>query len=379
MTELVGRRFDSGQAVRLTIADGRVSQADPATGADAAELWLGPGLVDLQINGFQGQEFNDLQLTEEKVEQVSVALDADGVTSYLPTATTHSFQMLENTMRVLAAARRNSPSVAARAPGFHLEGPYLSPQDGPRGAHPLEHIRAPDWDEFQRLQEAADGGIVLLTVSPEYDQAPEFIRQAVNSGVVVSIGHTAASSEQIRAAADAGASSSTHLGNGAHGVLPRHPNYLWDQLADDRLTACLIADGHHLPDAVLKTMVRAKSLERCVLVSDITGLGGMPPGRYESTSIGAVEVLEDGRLVVAGQRQYLAGAALPLRRGVVQVMRAAGLTLGEALPLATAAPARLIDAPLGGMEVGDRADLIQFRLPAEADALEIVQLVRSCE
>lgn len=379
--QLRGRRFDTGEPVVVSVRGGRVTSIEPDNVAAESDVFLGPGLVDLQINGFRGQEFNDLELTVEKAEQVSVALDEDGVTSYLPTATTHGYEMLRNTMQVLAQARRESAAVAARVPGFHLEGPYLSPHDGPRGAHPREHIRAPDWDEFQRLQEAADGGIRLLTVSPEYDEAPQFIRRAVDSGVTVSIGHTAANSDQIRAAADAGASCSTHLGNGAHGTLPRHPNYLWDQLADDRLTACLIADGHHLPDSVLKVCLRAKSLERCVLVSDITGLGGMPPGRYQSTSIGDVEVLEDGRLVVAGQRQYLAGAALPLRRGVTQVMKAAGLSLAEALPLASTMAARLVGLPAGRMEVGAEADLIRFRLPRSGDTLgdglEILELTRS--
>ncbi|MCA9179119.1 MAG: amidohydrolase family protein [Planctomycetales bacterium] len=371
MTTIAGRRFDTGESVRVSVERGVITAIEPQ--ADATD-WLGPGLVDLQINGYGGQEFNDLALTPEQVASVSTAMDRDGLTAYLPTATTHSFEMLRHTMSVLAEARRTIPEVAARAPGFHLEGPYLSPQDGPRGAHPLEHIRPPDWDEFQRLQEAAEGGIRILTVSPEYDNAPEFIRRVVDSGVVVSIGHTAATGEQIQAAADSGATSSTHLGNGAHGMLRRHPNYLWDQLADDRLVANLIADGHHLPDAVLKTFVRAKSPARCVLVSDITGLGGMPPGRYESTSIGDVEVLEDGRLVVAGQRQFLAGAALPLRRGVPQLMRAAGLSLAEALPLATTQPARLASLPAGDLRIGARADLITFRLPADDDNAPMLEI-----
>src|SRR5690606_36313484 len=155
-------------------------------------------------------------------------------------------------------------------------------------------------------QDAAEEAIRLLALSPEHEGSDAFIANAVQSGVLIAIGHTQATSDQIRSAVDAGARMSTHLGNGAHPMLRRHPNYLWDQLAEDRLTASLIVDGHHLPPAVVKTFVRAKGAERCVLVSDVTGMAGMPPGRYDQTSIGPVEVLEDGRLVVAGQRQYLA-------------------------------------------------------------------------
>lgn len=362
--KLTACRYDTGAAVTLSCA-GAAIQDITAAPADQCPpgLLVGPGLFDLQVNGYGGQEFNDLNLNEDQVAQISLAMDADGVTSYLPTATTHSFEMLQHTMQVLARAWNQVPEVSARVPGFHLEGPYLSPQDGPRGAHPREHIRPPDWDEFQRLQEAAGGLIRLLTISPEYDEAAEFIAKAARSGVVVSIGHTAADSDQIQAAADAGARLSTHLGNGAHGQIRRHPNYIWDQLADDRLTACLIADGHHLPDSVLKSFVRAKTPARCAIVSDITGLGGMPPGRYDSTSIGAVEVLEDGRLVVAGQRQYLAGAALPLRRGVPHLMHAAQLDLATALELATTRPAELLGQQPVRLMPGSTADLIVFRLP----------------
>jgi N-acetylglucosamine-6-phosphate deacetylase len=146
--------------------------------------------------------------------------------------------------------------------------------------------------------------------------------------------------------------------------MPRHPNYIWDQLADDRLFASLIVDGHHLPPAVVKCFVRAKTPERCVLVSDLVGMAGMAPGRYDRTSLGDVEVLEDGRLVVAGQRQFLAGAALPLTVGVANVMRFADVDLRRAVDMAACRPAQLIDHQPGQLAVGAPADLIVFDLPA---------------
>lgn len=371
--QITARRFDTAEPVTVSISDGHVTDVTPAEPSESLP-WIAPGLVDLQVNGYRGQEFNDFELTPDKVREVSVAMDADGVTSYCPTMTTHSFEMLSHALRILNEARESFPEVAARVPGFHLEGPYLSAADGPRGAHPREHCRPPDWDEFQRLQEAAGGHIRILTMSPEYggikdsgaenSDTDEFIRKVVASGVLVAIGHTAADSDQIRRAVDAGARLSTHLGNGAHGQIRRHPNYIWDQLADDRLTASLIADGHHLPASVVKSFVRGKTPDRCILVSDITGMGGMPPGRYESSSIGAVEVLEDGRLVVAGQRQYLAGAALPLTCGIPNVMQYAGVDLRTAIEMCTTRPASLIQHECGGIATGSLADLILFELPA---------------
>jgi N-acetylglucosamine-6-phosphate deacetylase len=287
------------------------------------------------------------------------------VTQHCPTLTTQGFEVFEHATRTIRRAMEELPAVARRVPGIHLEGPYISSEDGPRGAHPREHCRPPDWDEFQRLQEAAGGKIAIITLSPEYDNAPDFIVRAAASGVLVAIGHTAASPDQIAAAVDAGARMSTHLGNGAHGQLRRHPNYIWSQLADDRLTASLIADGHHLPPEVVKVFLRAKTPSRAVLVSDITGMAGMPPGRYE-TSLGALEVLENGRLVVAGQRQYLAGAALPIAVGVANVMRFAGVDLKIAIEMASTAPASLIDCRCGALTPGAPADLVFFDLDRDS-------------
>jgi len=367
---ILGRRYDTGKAVSLTLDGDRIRSIDDlseSTEDESTLPWISAGFVDLQINGYGGQEFNDLSLTPENVKEVSLALDACGVTCYLPTATTHSFEMLKHTLEIIAEACETIPQCASRIPGIHLEGPYISRDDGPRGAHPLQHVRLPDWDEFQKLQDAAQGRIRLLTLSPEYDGSADFIANVANSGVLVAIGHTAANSEQIEAAVDAGARMSTHLGNGAHGQIRRHPNYIWDQLADDRLIASLIADGHHLPASVVKSFVRAKTVDRCVLVSDMMGMGGMPPGLYEKTSIGAVEMLEDGRLVVAGQRQYLAGAALPISVGVVNVMRFAGVNLKTAIEMVTAGPARLIGIDAGTLSAGSPADLALFDLPGDND------------
>jgi N-acetylglucosamine-6-phosphate deacetylase len=364
--ELLGRRYDTGLPIRVETDSGRIVRISAAHAADKGPPvdqwpWLAPGLIDLQLNGYGGQEFSSADLTPEKVEPIVRAMQRFGVTRLCPTLTTESFEVLQHALRAVADACDRSTDLARRIPGIHLEGPYITSDDGARGAHPKRHCRRPDWDEFQRLQEAAGGRIRILTVSPEFDESIPFIRRVAQSGVVVAIGHTAARPDQIRAAVDAGARMSTHLGNGSHPMLHRLHNYVWAQLAEDRLAAGLICDGHHLPPEVVKVFVRAKTPERCILVSDISGQAGQPPGRYESPFCD-VEILEDGKLVVAGQTELMAGASLPLSAGLPNVMRFAGVDLATAVRMAVHNPAAILGIEPGGLEVGDRADLVQFHL-----------------
>jgi N-acetylglucosamine-6-phosphate deacetylase len=367
-TLLTGRHFRTGRAVELEITAGRIATVrEPARPAPAeSRPWIAPGFIDLQSNGYGGQEFSSPELTVEKVAEICRVQPSFGVTQFCPTVTTASFDTIAHSLRTIAAACRQASDVAHAVPGIHLEGPYISPEDGPRGAHPLLHCRPPDWDEFQRFQEAAEGRIRILTLAPEYERAAGFIRRVVARGVVVAIGHTAADSGQIRAAVDAGASLSTHLGNGAHRTLRRHPNYLWDQMAEDRLAASLIVDGHHLPPEVVKSLVRAKTPDRCILISDLSGLAGLPPGRY-STQLCELEILADGRLVIAGQDQLLAGASRPIGAGVANVMRFAGVDLATAVKMAIHHPARLLGRKPVDLQPNDAADLTLFDV---ADGVE---------
>jgi N-acetylglucosamine-6-phosphate deacetylase len=361
--KFVARRYDTQELVEVSLSGKRVERVKPIQAKDAGNSlpYVAPGFVDIQVNGYRGQEFSSPDLTAEKVAKVVRDHYAFGVTSICPTLTTQSLATLAHGMSAIAAACEEFTDVGHAVTGIHLEGPYFSTDDGPRGAHPLEHCRRPNFDEFRRLQDAAQGRIAILTMSPQFDEAPDFIAQVVASGVLVAIGHTGANSAEIRAAVDAGAKLSTHLGNGAHRMLRRHPNYIWDQLAEDRLVASLIVDGHHLPGEVVKTMIRAKTPARCVLVSDVSGLAGLPVGRHASSG-GEVDILPDGRLVVAGQDQLLAGAGLPIGVGVVNTMRFAGVDLATAVELASVNPARLMGKPCGGLRPGDPADLVLFHL-----------------
>lgn len=360
----LARRFDTGQAVRVDAAEGKIVQVVPVTDQPSDDWpWIAPGLIDIQVNGYGGQEFCSADLTPQKVEQMVWTFCRQGATRVCPTVTTESFTLICHALEVIRKTCESSSTVARRVPGIHLEGPYLSAEDGCRGAHPRAHCRAPDWDEFQRFQEAADGRIRIVTLAPEYESAPAFISRAVDSGVIVSIGHTAANTDHIRAAADAGARLSTHLGNGAQPMIRRHPNYIWAQLAEDRLVASLIVDGHHLPAEVVKAFVRAKGLSRCILVSDMSGLAGLAPGRHVG-NLCEVEILPDGRIVVAGQRQILAGASRPLAAGIGNVMHFAGVDLGQAIRMATDHPAQLLGIKADTLQPGDRGDFILFDLVA---------------
>lgn len=180
---------------------------------------------------------------------------------------------------------RSRPVVANAIPSAHVEGPFISDQAGARGVHDPSAVRPLDPEEVFRWLLA--GPVGIITVSPHGEHAPGQVRRLKSLGVTVAVGHTHASPEEVSAAVDAGATLSTHLGNGIPKTLPRHPNIIWRQLADDRLSVGLIADGHHLPFDTLEVMLRAKGVDRAFLVSDATEIGGRPPGRY-STAVGSL-------------------------------------------------------------------------------------------
>jgi N-acetylglucosamine-6-phosphate deacetylase len=232
-----GRHYATGDLVDVVTSKGRIADIDELFGErqppDHEAAWLAPALFDLQINGGDGRSFNSPQLTPGDIRHVVTVCRAHGIGGFCPTLVTNSAAALAHGLGTIARSCDEDRALAAALPAVHLEGPYISPEDGPRGAHPPEHVHAPDWDEFQRFQEAAGGRIRLVTLAPEQDGALPFIKKLVAAGIVVALGHTAAGGEQIRAAVAAGACLSTHLGNGTHALLPRHENYLWEQLAAD--------------------------------------------------------------------------------------------------------------------------------------------------
>jgi N-acetylglucosamine-6-phosphate deacetylase len=326
--------------------------------ADHEAGWAAPALFDLQINGCDGHSFNSERLTADAIRHVAAVCRRHGIAAFCPTLVTNSTEALLHGFTTLRRACEEDSALARAIPAFHLEGPYISAEDGPRGAHSARHVRPPDWDEFRRFQDAANGRIRLVTLAPEHNGALEFIERLTASGVVVALGHTAATGPRLRDAVAAGARLSTHLGNGSHALLPRHDNYIWEQLANDELWASVISDGHHLPAAVLRCLLRVKTPARAILTCDASSLAGLPPGRYREWDQ-EFEVSPQGKVVVPGT-SYLAGSAVFTDTCVGLAMRLAGVTLRDAVDMAGARPRALLRLPPRRLEVGDPADLVLF-------------------
>ncbi|WP_235439759.1 amidohydrolase family protein [Paenibacillus sp. DMB20] len=212
---LRGIHYATGEPVEVVIREGFILSVSPCDPKDRSALgYIGPGLVDLQINGYAGHDFNSLPLSADLVPEVTAKLWREGVTSYCPTVITNGDREIGEALRRIAEACEKNKEIGSCIAGIHLEGPFITPEDGPRGAHDRKFVKPPDWELFQRWQEAAGGRIAIVTLSPEWDSAASFIERCVDSGVAVSIGHTAAAPEQIREAVRAGASLSTHLAMG---------------------------------------------------------------------------------------------------------------------------------------------------------------------
>jgi N-acetylglucosamine-6-phosphate deacetylase len=350
--------------------DGAITAVDDLLTPIPDLPYLAPGFIDIQVNGYAGVDYNSPLTTAEDIERSLQVQFACGTTRLYPTVITGGVAEMRESLRNLAKAKASIEHGLA-IEGFHVEGPHISPEDGPRGAHPIQHVRKPDFSEFESWQEATDGLIRLVTIAPEWLEAPAYIESVVRQGVVVSIGHTAANRQQIQDAVAAGATLSTHLGNGAHQQMLRHPNYIWEQMAEDRLAADFIVDGIHIGEAFLKVGLRAKGIERSILVTDASAPAGAKPGRYKLGEQD-VDLTEDDRVVLAGQTR-LAGSALKMHNGVSNLMRMAGLSLAEAVTMATKNPARVgrVSHRQRGLSTGERGDLIQFRVERATKQLQI--------
>ena len=368
----VGRDPATRRVLEVSVDGSVISQVREVAGATDLP-WLAPGLIDLQVNGYQGHDVNGADVSADEVVALTRALARAGTTTYVPTVITAAEADIVRSLRAVAEARARDQQTRAAVPFVHLEGPHISAEDGPRGVHPAAEIRPPDLEEFRRWQVAADGLVHIVTISPHHPGSVAYTESLTRTGAVVAVGHTHASPEEIRAVVDAGARLSTHLGNGAHATVRRHPNYIWAQLAEDRLTATFIADGHHLPGDTLTAMLRAKGLDRSVLVSDSVALAGMPPGEYVTPVGGAVVLSADGRLAEAGT-PYLAGAARCLADGVAQVCGLARITLGDSVRLATANPGRFVPGR-GRLVPGAPADLLLFDHADGDGALRVHEVV----
>jgi N-acetylglucosamine-6-phosphate deacetylase len=280
-----------------------MEQAREDRGTDAAAL---PGLIDLQVNGYRGVDFSGEGLTKEDFASACRQLLEAGTTAFLPTLITSAAAIYERNLPIIAGVL-GQEEFRGRVLGVHLEGPFISTEDGARGAHSAQWVREPDVACLKELIDLAQGTVRLITIAADQEGAEELSRYAGSHGVAVSLGHHMANEQDLERLVAAGAKALTHLGNGVPALLSRHQNPIWAGLANDGLVATIIADGHHLPPAMLKTFIRTKGPGRCIVISDASPLAGLPPGEY--WSMGAtVHLQADGKLFNPATG-YMAGSS----------------------------------------------------------------------
>ncbi len=306
-----------------------------------SNLLVGRGLVDLQVNGINGIDFNNPSLAVEDIVNATHYLLSQGVTTFFPTVITNSDENILAIVHTIYQACVFDPIVNECIRGIHLEGPFISPAEGAKGAHDEKFIKPPDWELFTKFQDKAGGKIKIVTIAPEWEGSQSFIEKCRHHSILVSIGHSLANTEQINLAVKAGATLSTHLGNGIPLLLPRHPNIIWDQLAAEELYACIIADGIHIPDSFIKVVIKNKT-NKTILTSDSTCFAGMPQGEYDSHIGGAVILDKEKRISVKGSPGLLAGAAKSLLENIETLMNHNLATLAEAWQMGSENVAKML-------------------------------------
>jgi N-acetylglucosamine-6-phosphate deacetylase len=239
-----------------------------------------PGWVDLQVNGFKGVDFSSPDLTLRGIESVGAQLLQHGVVGYCPTLISSPLEVYRHNLPLIAEASKSTKG--AQILGVHLEGPFISPDNGARGIHPQDCVKLPSIELFEKFCSWSQEKIVLVTLAPELKGAMKLIKHIVIKGkIVVSIGHHTANREIINEAVEAGACAATHVGNGLPEMIHRHDNPIWPILADDRLTGMFVTDGFHLPREMVRVCLRAKGTSRFVVTSDLVHIAGNPPGDYD--------------------------------------------------------------------------------------------------
>lgn len=299
-----------------------------------------PGFVDLQVNGYKGIDFSSPELTEERFVFACEALVRQGTAAFLPTIITSPVYIFERNLRLMSRSMEHK-DLKGHILGVHVEGPFISDQDGARGAHNPEWVRKPDTKFLEKLYEWSGGTIKLLTIAAEIEGAEALCRHATELGITVSLGHQMATEADLKRLVTSGARSLTHLGNGLPRLLPRHENPIWAGLANDDLTAMVIADGHHLPASILKTVFRTKGTSNVIVVSDASPIAGLPPGRYNT--LGNDVILEESGLLHNPQTGYLVGSSSTMIDCMNYLLSLEMLTLDELLDLGFYNPLRLID------------------------------------
>ena len=296
---------------------------------------------DLQVNGYGGIDFNQDDLTAEGLHRACERLEADGVIGILATVITDDLNRMARRLANLVRLREADPLAKRLIPGLHIEGPFLSPVQGYRGAHPLDAIRPAKCEEMQRLLDAGGGLVKLVTLAPEQDNGANVIRLLAAQGIRISAGHTDASIDQLRAALDAGLTLFTHLGNGCPMQMHRHDNIVQRALSlSDRLQIMFIADGTHVPYTALRNYLRLTGTDTTIVVSDAIAPAGLGPGR---STLGRWDLLiGDDMVARAPDGSHFVGSAITMKQAYANLVGPVGLSAEQASRLTRNNPMRAI-------------------------------------
>ena len=356
-TAYMDGRFCAGIELRLMHGQVQEIGCGLMKGLYEEEIDLGgdyllPGFVDVHIHAFRG---HDAMQGEEAVRSMARDLFREGVAAFLPTTMSASGEDTRRAVDGIRAVMRRPDAHAARVLGAHMEAPFLNPDK--RGAQRGEFLCAPDMEAFLTMTGGESEGVCLITLAPELPGAEAFIRAASGRGIVVSLGHTAATAEEAHQAADWGATHVTHTFNAQSPLNHRAPGVPGAALTDDRLYAECIADGIHLHPDILRLLIRAKGPERVVAVTDAMEAAGMPDGQY---ALGGQEVF-----VKAGEARLadgtLAGSVLTMRQALHNLIHRFDVPPEQAVLMTTQTPAESVGEPLlGRLTVGLPAPLTRW-------------------
>ena len=344
-----GRHYATREAIDVHCLDGIVTAIEPASKPLGDEVWIAPALVDLQINGFAGVDFQSDDLTSDELIRATRELRAAGCTRFFFTLITDHWPRLLARLSRVRVMRDQSDELRSGIAGWHIEGPFLSPVPGFCGAHNPECMTDPAPAHIRELRAIAGSDPLLITVAPERSGAIEAIELAVSLGIKVSLGHTNASAETLTQAVRAGATGFTHLANGCPKDLDRHDNILWRAFETSGLTVSLIPDRIHVSPALFRLMHRVLKWESIYYTTDAMSAAGAPPGRYK---IGRLE-LEVGadQIVRLPGKPNFAGSALRPVEGIFRAAQMLGRPWQEVWDGLSAHPANFMNLP-DGLEVG---------------------------
>ncbi len=309
-TEWIGLHYQTGEGLRIVEQDGVVASIEPAEAPDGQ--WLAPAIFDPQVNGYAGVDFQRDGLTASDLRLAANGLRADGCPRWLLTLITDDYDRLLVRLAHLKQLRDADPVLRQAIVGWHVEGPFLSPTLGYRGAHDGDVMRDPTVADIERLYETVGDDPLLFTIAPEREGAVEAIKRAVALGFRVSLGHCDPSAEQLAAARAVGAVGFTHLGNGCPQQLDRHDNIIWRVADHGGFNAGIIPDGIHVSPVLFRLLHRMLHRDSIYYTTDCMSAAGAPPGRY---TVGAQEfdVGEDQVVRLPGQPNFAGSALRPIQ------------------------------------------------------------------